>query len=256
MPQGRPICGAHHTGLAGDDAVQTTGDYIPHHEPFQYYPQTANPWHHGPSSPDMIGQADQANHQYDIANFFVALKNNNLPAVSFLKAPGYQDGHAGYSDPIDEQTFLVNTINSLMASKYWNNTAVIIAYDDSDGWYDHQMGPIVMQSDVSDDQLAGPGSCGSVKTVDGVTQNGRCGYGPRLPLLVVSAFAKKNYIDHRVTDQSSILRFIEDNWNLGRLGNGSADAWAGTLDGMFDFYTPDYHPFYLSPSNGTVVPTP
>ena len=106
---------------------------------------------------------------------------------------------------------------------------------------------------VSDDQLAGPGSCGSGKTA---TRTGPCGYGPRLPLLVISPYAKQNYVDHSVTDQSSILRFIEDNWNLGRLGNGSADAWAGTLNGMFDFYTPDYHPFYPSPSNGTVVPTP
>jgi phospholipase C len=54
-------------------------------------------------------------------------------------------------------------------------------------------------------------------------------------LIVISPWARKNYVDHRVTDQSSILRFIEDNWNLGRIGNGSTDAIAGTLDGMFDF---------------------
>ena len=54
-------------------------------------------------------------------------------------------------------------------------------------------------------------------------------------LLIVSPYAKHNYTDHRVTDQSSILRFIEDNWNLGRIGNGSTDAIAGTLNGMFDF---------------------
>jgi phospholipase C len=47
--------------------------------------------------------------------------------------------------------------------------------------------------------------------------------------------AKQNYIDNRVTDQSSILRFTEDNWRLGRIGNGSTDAIAGTLQGMFDF---------------------
>ena len=68
-----------------------------------------------------------------------------------------------------------------------------------------------------------------------MVQNGRCGYGPRMPLLVISPWAKKNYVDHGVTDQSSILRFIEDNWKLGRIGNGSTDAIAGTLNGMFDF---------------------
>ena len=54
----------------------------------------------------MIGKTDQANHQYDLTDFGTALKTGNLPAVSFLKAAEYQDGHAGYSDPLDEQNFL------------------------------------------------------------------------------------------------------------------------------------------------------
>ena len=69
-----------------------------------------------------------------------------MPAVTYLKAAAYQDGHAGYSDPLDEQTFLVNTINTIMQSPFWSTTAIIISYDDSDGFYDHVMGPIVMQS--------------------------------------------------------------------------------------------------------------
>src|SRR4029077_15632545 len=117
----------------------------------------------------------------------------------------------------------------------WKETAVIVLYDDSDGWYDHQMGPIVMQSNATEDQLVEPGNCGIAKPTAEVVQNARCGYGPRQPLLVISPFAKRNYVDHRVTDQASVLRFIEDNWNLGRIGGGSADAIAGTLDGMFDF---------------------
>ena len=55
----------------------------------------------------MIGHTDQANHQYDLTDFDTALAAGNLPAVSFLKAAAYQDGHAGYSDPLDEQRFLV-----------------------------------------------------------------------------------------------------------------------------------------------------
>ena len=65
------------------------------------------------------------------------MKARNFPAVSFLKAPAYQDGHAGYSDPIDEQTFVVNVVNFLQKSEDWDSTAVVILYDDSDGWYDH-----------------------------------------------------------------------------------------------------------------------
>jgi phospholipase C len=222
------------TGITG----LSTADYIPHHAFFQYWASTLNANHTRRSSVGMIGrQGDAANHEYDLTDFWDTLAAHNLPAVSFLKAPGIQDGHAGYSDPLDEQAFLVNTINKLMASDEWKETAVIISYDDSDGWYDHQMGPVLTQSDVNEDQLEGPANCGAPKTNQpgGPGQNGRCGYGPRLPLLVVSPYAKANFVDHRVTDQSSILRFIEDNWNLGRIGNGSTDAVAGTLNGMFDF---------------------
>ena len=255
---GQAVCGAHHSGVAGDDGTTTVGDYIPHHQPFEYYSQTTNQHHLPPSSPSKIGQTDQANHQYDLADFWTALDEGQLPAVSYLKAAAYQDGHAAYSTPEDEQIFLVNTINRLQESKEWREMAIVIAYDDSDGWYDHQMGPIVNQSNVSDDQLLGPANCGTPKLIPGASgiQNGRCGYGPRQPLLVISPFAKKNYVDHLVTDQSSILRFIEDNWNLGRIGNGSADAIAGTLDGMFDFGRDDHNgnsKLILDPDTGRVI---
>jgi phospholipase C len=253
------ICGSHHAGLAGDDAVSTVGDYIPHHEPFEYYLQTSNIQHLPASSPAMIGFTDQAKHQYDLADFFTALKQHHLPAVSYVKASAYQDGHAAYSTPLDEQQFLVDTINAIMESEEWPETAIVIAYDDSDGWYDHVMGPVVNQSNVGDDEIVGPANCGTPKPVPGtaMVQNGRCGYGPRMPLLVISPWARKNYVDHRVTDQSSILRFIEDNWSLGRIGSGSTDAIAGTLNGMFDF---DYkghsrggRRLILDPSSGQVL---
>ena len=121
-------------------------DYIPHHQPFQYYTSTANPTHARPTRWPSIGHTDAANHQYDINDFYAAVNAGNFPAVSFLKAPGYQDGHAGYSDPLDEQAFIVHVINFLQNSATGRNTAVVIAYDDSDGWYDHQMPPIVNQS--------------------------------------------------------------------------------------------------------------
>src|SRR6202012_5185613 len=136
-------------------------DYIPHHQPFQYYRSTANPTHARPSSISNIGYTDAANHQYDIEDFYTAVKEGNLPAVSYLKAPGYQDGHAGYSDPLDEQNFVVTTINFLAQQRDWDSTAVIIAYDDSDGWYDHQMGPIVNQSATAADMVGGQPSCGT-----------------------------------------------------------------------------------------------
>jgi phospholipase C len=88
--------------------------------------------------------------------------------------------------------------------------------------------------------------------VGGADQNGRCGYGPRLPLLVVSPYARKNYV-HAVTDQSSILRFIEDNWNVGRIGNGSTDAIAGSLNRLFDFDGGHPSKLILDPATGQIV---
>ncbi|WP_199100341.1 alkaline phosphatase family protein [Dyella sp. ASV21] len=220
-------------------------DYIPHHQPFQYYTSTANPTHARPSSVMAIGhQGDAANHQYDLNDFYTAVSAGNFPAVSFLKASGYQDGHAGYSDPLDEQQFIVHVINFLQQQPEWRDTAVVIAYDDSDGWYDHQAAPRVNASSSSQDALDGAGLCKAHGTLPGVNGNGqpvqgRCGYGPRLPLLVISPWARSNHVDHTLTDQSSITRFIEDNWLHGkRIGGGSFDAEAGTLEHLFDFSQP------------------
>lgn len=238
-------------------------DYIPHHEPFQYYKSTQNLQHTRPTSVSTIGYTDAANHQYDVHDFYDAIMAGNYPAVSFLKAPGYQDGHAGYSDPLDEQAFIVTVINFLQQNADWEHTAVVINYDDSDGWYDHQMGPIVNQSATSADVLTGE-TCGSVTQAmpgpgtGGQPANGRCGYGPRIPMLVISPWSKQNYVDHTVTDQSSIIRFIEDNWLNGtRIGNGSFDGIANSIVNMLQFTKANNHILILDsttgqPTEGTV----
>ena len=216
-------------------------DYIAHHSLFGYWASTANPNHTRPASVAEIGNDGPANHQYDINDFYAAGSAGNLPAVSFLKAPAYQDGHAGYSDPIDEQAFVVNTINFLEGLPTWSSTAVVIMYDDSDGWYDHQMPPIVNQSQsAGNDALTGAGLCGAATPVltgiTGKTAQGRCGYGPRLPMVVVSPYAKQNFVDHTLTDQTSVIRFVEDNWLGGeRIGNGSFDSIANSIANMFSF---------------------
>jgi phospholipase C len=269
--------------MASDGSVKQ--DYIGHHEPFNYFPSTQNLHHLPPSSPAKVGQTDQANHQYDLSSLFVI--NNvsgstsrtydivdfqpgvTLPAVTYIKAPGFMDGHAQYSDPLLEQRFLVQIINTVMKSKYWDDTAIFVTYDDSDGWYDHVYPPIANPSALnagaglasSNDALTGPGQCG-VPQAGAVM--GRCGYGPRLPLLVISPYAKQNFVDHTVTDQTSILRFIEDNFGLGRIDQGvpksvaqggSFDQIAGSLASMFDFEgnNSDHHQhvLILDPATGT-----
>jgi phospholipase C len=240
------FCGSSHKNIDGTRVP----DYEAHHEPFQYYSQTANPHHLPPSSQSAIGKSDQANHQYDLSNFWQAADANNLPDVSFLKAPAYEDAHPGNSDPLDEQRFLVDTLNRLQRLSSWRDTAVVVAYDDSDGWYDHQMSPIVNpSSDPKNDAVYGNELCG--RTGPGSYQD-RCGYGPRQPLLVISPFAKPNFIDHTSTDQASILRFVEDNWNLGRIADQSFDQKAASLDSMFDFSHPRPQRVFVDPTTGEV----
>jgi phospholipase C len=246
---GDVVCGAEHENIGGNEVA----DYSPHHNPFEYYKSTANPKHLPPSSEKAIGHTDQANHEYDLSDFYETLKDGNMPSVSYLKAAEYQDAHPGYSDPLDEQTFLVNTINQIEESKYWSSTAIVITYDDSDGWYDHQASPIVNGSSTAADAAV----CDTAAITLGDTPD-RCGYGPRLPLVVISPYTRENYVSDNLTNQASVVSFIEDNWLHGqRIGNGSYDASSGSLDapgGVLDFHTrPHFNPVILNPTTGEIV---
>jgi phospholipase C len=243
-------------------------DYVPHHGGFQYYASTRNPNHTRPTvKPHLYGTSQDtgANHQYDTHDFFDALAVGNLASVTFLKAPKFQNAHPGNSDPLDEQVYVISVINALQDSPFWESTAVIIAYDDSDGWYDHANHVINPSFNSNVDALEGTGKCEPLPGtfpafetplpgINGRPASGRCGYGPRLPLLVISPWAKHNFVDHTVTDQSSIIRFIEDNWLNGeRIGQGSYDAVAGSLFEMFDFSQLPNTKLKLDPITGLVV---
>jgi phospholipase C len=278
--------------LGGNGQWGYKDDYIPHHEPFNYYASTANP-HHLTIPTDASGndslaglatvgrdtqsytngvpQFDTPNHQYDMSDFdqLVAaiqkgeLPPSALPALSFLKAPGWRDGHGAYSDPADEQQFLASEINALERTPDWRSTAVIIAYDDSDGWYDHQY-PGVQNPSLSPadnltntsftvDTTGTSGQCGPKPQTSTplAGEQGRCGFGPRLPLLVISPFAKHNAVDHNLSDQSSIINLVEYNWRLPSI-SGSADQVLTSTDraeripfdlaGVFSFR--DEHGFF------------
>jgi phospholipase C len=226
--------------------------YSPHHNPFQYYKATSNQHHLPPANLSEVGHDGQANHIYDLGWFQKSALANGLPAVSYLKANRAQDGHPSNSSPLDEQVFITTTINFLQTLPDWESTAVIIAWDDSDGWYDHVMPPIVNQSTSTADALTAPGACGN-GSGSLEAQQARCGYGPRLPFLVISPYAKKNFVDHTLTDQSSVVRFIEENWELPQIGNGSFDQVAGTIENMFNFNNQRTDKVVLNPSTGQVV---
>jgi len=260
-------------------------DYVQHHNWFQYFPSTANLTHQRPTSTAMIGfteptldnTATPVHHQYDVDDFFTAVKAGNYPSVSFLKAPAVGDGHPGNSDPLDEQQFVVKVINFLQQQPDWKNTAVIIAYDDSDGWYDHQA-PTILNSSFDKslaitasnsgattkpvfqgaDQLTAAGECNGAGAtqplgVNGGAVNGRCGPATRTPFLIVSPWAKTNFVDHTQITQASVVKFIEDNWLGGtRLGNASFDATAGDIRSMLNLTGTGNAPtVFLDPTFGT-----
>jgi phospholipase C len=250
LADGTAVCDKSASNIYGfTDTVYDAGN-----EGFQYYASTANQHHLPPTSVQAIGFDDQANHQYDLSDFWDAANAGNLPAVSFLKAGGFQQGGGEDSSPLDEQNLVADLVNGLERLPSWKDTAIIFMYDDSDGSYDHVMPPIVNDSQSSADALTGTGMCGSRPPRLGGYQ-ARCGHGPRLPFVVVSPWARVNFVDHTLTDQSSVIRFVEDNWHLGRIGDGSFDELAGPLTNLFDFRERHAKKIFLDRDTGLVVRT-
>jgi phospholipase C len=246
---GGAVCGAESENIDGSELAE----YTPHWEPFQFNATTANPAHLPPSSEAAIGRTDQANHQYDLSDFSEALKGGNLPSVSYLKATTAQSGHPGESDPLDEQQWIVSTVNQIEKSKDWASTAIVITYDDSDGWYDHVAPKLLNGSDNSAIDTA---MCEETAVTVG-SGSGRCGYSQRLPLVVISPYTRDNYVSSDLTDTTSVVKFIEDNWLGGERIPGSFDATSGSLDapgGLLDFNVrPHFSPVILNPTTGAVV---
>ena len=111
--------------------------------------------------------------------------------------------------------------------------------------------------------VAAPGQCGVpgvtpvANGVKGLPVAGRCGPGTRTPFLVISPYAKKNYVSHVQITQASIPQFIEDNWlNSERLGGGSFDATTGSIMDMFDFTQKKSVKLILDPTSGIVDERP
>jgi phospholipase C len=246
---GGAVCGAQSDNIDGS----ALNEYTPHWNPFQFNATTANPAHLPPTSESAIGRTDQANHQYDLSDFAETLKDGNLPSVSYLKATTAQSGHPGESDPLDEQQWLVNTVNQIEQSRYWSSTAIVITYDDSDGWYDHVAPKLLNGSDNSTIDTA---MCEATAITVG-SGNGRCGYSQRLPMIVISPYTRDNYVSNNLTDTTSVVKFIEQNWLHGQTIPGSFDATSGSLDargGLLDFNTrPHFEPLILNPTTGAVV---
>ena len=146
--------------------------------------------------------------------FLTDTRKGDLPTVSWIVTPGKVSEHAPASVCVGEN-WTVQMLNSLMRSPDWSSTAVFLTWDDFGGFYDH----------VAPQQ------------VDGF------GLGFRVPLLVISPYAKQGYIDHTQYEFSSMLRFAEDSLGLAPMTN--RDRSANNMMGAFDFTQSARPPFLL-----------
>ena len=186
--------------------------------------------------------AYKAAHFRKYSRFQSDLAGGTLPSVCFIQTFPYSEhagsgsGHCGFSTdyfPVDVcQTFVGDLVDSLIASSAWPTSAIFITYDECGGWWDH-----VSPSQYTD-TISG-------NAYDGTTHgDGKfypvLGNGPRVPLLVISPFAKRANIAHGMYDSCSLTRFIEDNWNLGRLNQGTGDllrdSQVAPLNASCDFF--------------------
>ncbi|MDB4916970.1 MAG: acid phosphatase [Gemmatimonadetes bacterium] len=167
-----------------------------HHQPFVYFANYAD------------GTSAKAEHLKDEKDFVKAAAEGTLPAVSFVKPIGLNNEHAGYADIMTGERHTIELINAVRNGPNWNDTAIIITYDENGGWWDHVAPPKV----------------------------DRWGPGTRVPTIVISPYAKKGFIDHTPLETTSILAFIEARWGLKPLS--THDAKAANLTSAFDFSTP------------------
>jgi len=180
--------------------------------------------------------------------------------VSFLKAQSYQDAHPGNSNPLDEQAFVVNVVNTLEQSPFWNSTAIIIAYDDSDGCTTtcrarssmaHSLLRIRSPEPTPAERRA-PRRCFPVRTLGASRKRP---LQPRRPDAAVSHLSVGKGQLHRshLHDPDFHHPVYRGQLESGRIGGGSYDAIANPINNMFNFVPatpPNTNAPILSPVTG------
>jgi phospholipase C len=162
-----------------------------HHQPRAYYDSFA-PWlSNGQRNPV------SAAHLQDETDFFSDLATSSLPAVSFIKPVGENNEHPGYTDLLRGQQHVAAIVHAIQNSSAWADTAIIITYDENGGHWDHVSPP---------------------------DNNGLWGDGTRVPAIVISPYAKQGYVDHTEHDTLSILKTIEEQFQLQPLNQYDANA--------------------------------
>jgi phospholipase C len=149
-----------------------------------------------------------------LASFYSDVAAGTLPSVSWVVPKNLDSGHPGYSAPARYEVFLRDLVARVQANPaLWASTAIVITTDEGGGYFDS----------------------GAIQMLDFF------GDGPRIPLVVVSPFARKGYVDHTYLDHASILKFIELNWGLKPLSSRSRDRLPNPVMPA-DGYLPDNGP--------------
>ncbi len=181
-------------------AGKPAGDFQFHHQPFAYFANFAD------------NKPAKAAHLKDEDEFLSDLKKGALPSVSFIKFIGSYNEHPGYSALRFGQQHVADLVKAIQDSPYWKDAVIIITYDEFGGRWDHVAPP----------------------------KGDRWGPGTRIPAIIISPYAKRGYVDHTQYDTTSILRFIEQRWDLKPLG--TRDAAAHDLSNALDFTQEPYLP--------------
>jgi phospholipase C len=148
------------------------------------------------ASANVVGNPALKANLKGLTTFFNDVATGTLPEVSFVVPKNLDSGHPGYSAPARYEAFLKDLVTKVQANPdVWKDTAIVITTDEGGGYFD----------------------TGAIQPVDFF------GDGPRIPLVVVSPFAKKGVVDHTYHDHASILKFIRKNWNLPPLSYRSRD---------------------------------
>ena len=144
-------------------------------------------------------------HLFDLEQFYDDLENNHVPSVSFIRSIDHFSQHPGDGSLIEGLDWCANFIKKIQKSSIWKECAIIVAYDENGGRWDHVSPPVV----------------------------DRFGPATRVPAVIISPYAKRGYIDHTSYETVSILKFIEERWELPPLS--TRDAKANNLLNAFDF---------------------
>jgi phospholipase C len=194
--------------LAGNPATDPNGfggGFQFHHQALAYYANFAPFNADGSPNPKTNSLLNPNAHLQDETQFFDDLASGKLPAVSFVKPVGANNEHPGYANLLQGQQHVADIVHAIQNSPAWAHTAVIITYDENGGFWDH----------VSPPKLG----------------DGTWGDGSRVPAIVISPYAKQGYVDHTQHDTLSILKTIEERYNLKPLNN--LDAKASDLSSDF-----------------------